>query len=106
MTELKSDPDTKDDFALVEKKIENRDQSGAIALTPSLIAKAEEIAISYLGYIKSQQTTSLKQKHTPAKKPPTALAAGKQSSPPPKEQSMQDFLKTATDDDLLREMGL
>lgn len=105
--ELSSDPETKDDYAKVLSKIEAHDKAGAMALLPSILAKAEEVALSYFGFIKNQQTASLKQKHTPAKKPPAALSAtGKTPPPAPKPLTLAERLETEGDEFYLRNMGV
>lgn len=107
MSELETDSDTKDDFGAVMKKIEARDKSGAMALLPSILDKAEEIVVSHLGYIKAQQTASLVKKHTPAKKPPKTLAAAGNTLPPvSKPLPLGEWLEQASDDDILRGMGV
>jgi hypothetical protein len=105
-SELSSDPETKDDYKKLLDKIQNRDESGAMALLPSITDKMEEITISYLGFIRNQQTASLKQKHTPARKAPVALAVGKKVEPAPKALTLAERLETASDDEILRNMGI
>jgi hypothetical protein len=107
MDDLQNGDETKDDYKTVMGKIEAGDKAGAMVLIPSLMARAEEVTVSYLGFIKNQQTASIMQKHTPAKKPPTALAtAGKTPPPPPKEKTLAQRLEETTDEEFLRQMGV
>lgn len=103
---LSSNAETKSDYEALWKKINAGDKAGAMALLPSLMGEIEAIAISRLGFIKNQQTTSLKQKHTPAKTPPKALASGASVQQPPKPLTLAERLETQSDEELLRNMGI
>ncbi len=106
-TALQEDPSTADDYRALLVKIEARDKAGAMAILPALQQKMEEEAISYLSFIKNSQTASLKQKHTAAKKPPTALAAAGSIVPPvSKPVTLAERLETQSDEDFLRAMGI
>jgi len=99
--------DVKADYAKMLEKINAKDLKGAMVLAPSVMEEVERIALSYLGFITNKRTASIKQETTSAKKaPPTLTPSNPVPPPPPKPMTLSERLETATDDEILRNMGL